>query len=52
MDQIEQEQSAENAETVQRSAYDVTEEVLLRAATDEIWGPPTGPRWTGACCGR
>ena len=26
--------------------------VLESAGANELAGPPTGPRWTGACCGR
>jgi hypothetical protein len=52
MDRIEHEQPNEDTETVLRSADDVTDDVLLRSATNEMGGPPTGARWTGACCGR
>jgi hypothetical protein len=38
--------------SVPLAAEDVTDEALLRAAANEAAGPVTGPRWTGACCGR
>jgi len=52
MDQIEQNRSNDAVEAELPSAAEVTDEALLRAAASEAAGPVTGPRWTGACCGR
>jgi hypothetical protein len=51
VDQIEKNQSNKDVEASLAFTDELTDEILLRAAATEA-GPVTGPRWTGACCGR